>query len=123
MLDEKFINKMKEVLLQEEARLELELTDIGKMHGVDDWVGTSGDLSAGTEDRNVYADVIEERLTNDAIADELELRLKNVKKALQKIEDGTYEICDNCGAEIEKDRLEANPAASFCVKCAEELSE
>ena len=120
-MESEFVKKLKERLEQEEAQLELELTDIGKLHNAatDDWAGTAGELVAGSEDENVLADRFEEITTNDAIVDELEVRLQNVKKALQKIEEGTYGVCEKCGAEIEKERLEANPAASLCSVCAE----
>ncbi len=122
MLDEKFIEKMKSKLEQEEATLELELTDIGKLHNAatGDWSANAGDLVAGTEDSNVLADKMEEIITNESIVDELEVRLQNVKKALKKIEDGNYGICEKCGNEIDKERLEANPAASLCIECAED---
>ncbi len=125
MLNEEFIKKAKQRLEQEEAQVELELTDIGHLHNeaTGNWDGTSGDLQAGTEDENVYADKVEEELTNEAIVDELEIRLNNIKKALEKIEEGTYGICEKCGAEIEEDRLEANPAATLCMECANKEGE
>ena len=116
------INKAKQKLEQEEAQLELELTDIGHLHNaaVGNWDGDAGDLKVGTEDENILADKFEEETTNDAVVSDLEARLLNVKKALDKIEDGSYGICEKCGAEIEEERLEANPAASTCVACAQE---
>ena len=119
MSNKEFAEEMKTRLMQEEASLELELTDIGKLHNATsgDWTGGPGDLQAGTEDENVLADKIEETLTNDAIVSELEARLANVKKALQKIEEGTYGICENCDKPIDKDRLQANPAATTCLDC------
>ena len=119
MTNKEFTEEMKTRLMQEEASLELELTDIGKLHNVasGDWSANAGDLQAGTEDENVFADKMEEVLTNDAIVNELEARLTNVKKALQKIEEGTYGICENCEKPIDKERLEANPAATTCVDC------
>ena len=121
-MDKDFLEKQKERLLQEEAQLELELTDIGKIYNeaAEDWAASEGDFHVGPEDENVLADKMEEISTNEAIVEELEKRLQNVKKALQKIEEGTYGICEKCGAEIEKERLEANPAATLCAKCAVE---
>lgn len=43
---------------------------------------------------------------------------KQVDKALSKMESGTYGICEKCGGKIEAERLEADPAASLCIKCA-----
>ncbi len=103
------------------AQLELELTDIGHLHNfaTNDWSANSGRYQTGTEDENILADKAEETLTNEAIVSELEKRINNVKKALKKIAEGTYGICEKCRAEIEKERLEANPAANLCISCAE----
>jgi DnaK suppressor protein len=46
----------------------------------------------------------------------LELKLKDVKRALEKIEKGEYGICEKCGKEIEEERLKAVPEAKFCMK-------
>lgn len=40
-----------------------------------------------------------------------------IDRALQKIEDGTYGICENCGETIPDARLEALPYAALCVNC------
>jgi DnaK suppressor protein len=45
--------------------------------------------------------------------------LRNVKAALQRIEDGTYGICLHCEEEISPKRLEAVPWAPFCIRCQE----
>ena len=41
-----------------------------------------------------------------------------VRAALMRIENGTYGACVNCGAEIPEARLEVQPTATACVKCA-----
>ncbi len=122
MINENDTNNIKARLEQEEATLELELTDIGHIHNAasGNWDGTAGNLEAGTEDQNIYADKVEEELTNESVVNELELRLKNVKRALEKIKEGSYGTCDKCGEEIDADRIEANPAAVLCFKCAEQ---
>ncbi|MBP9668768.1 MAG: TraR/DksA C4-type zinc finger protein [Candidatus Pacebacteria bacterium] len=58
---------------------------------------------------------MEELGTNSAIVEELEARYKNVLHALQKIEEGTFGMCEVGGEEIAEDRLMANPAARTCV--------
>jgi DnaK suppressor protein len=45
--------------------------------------------------------------------------LKKVKKSLQKIEDGTFGECEECGAEISFNRLMARPTADLCIHCKE----
>lgn len=48
------------------------------------------------------------------------LFLKKVEAAKQKIADGTYGICEDCGADISQKRLLARPTASLCIGCQEE---
>jgi len=54
-----------------------------------------------------------------AVEHALELRLKEVGEALEKIKknDASYSKCENCSREIEIERLKANPAAKICLKC------
>jgi DnaK suppressor protein len=47
--------------------------------------------------------------------------LEAIELALERIEDGTYGQCDECGVKIPKARLNAIPHAPTCVKCAEQL--
>ena len=46
--------------------------------------------------------------------------LKKVRKSLQKIDDGTFGECEDCGAEISFNRLLARPTADLCIQCKEE---
>jgi RNA polymerase-binding transcription factor DksA len=50
-----------------------------------------------------------------SILEQIEAELTDVEHALQRLDDGTYGICEACGAEIGDDRLEAMPEARFCV--------
>lgn len=45
-------------------------------------------------------------------------RLPRIRRALQRIEEGTYGRCARCGEEIPAGRLEAMPESAFCVRCA-----
>lgn len=45
--------------------------------------------------------------------------LKKVRKSLQKIEEGTFGECEDCGAEISYNRLLARPTADLCIHCKE----
>jgi DnaK suppressor protein len=40
-----------------------------------------------------------------------------VMLALEKIDDGTYGVCESCDQEIESERLEAQPITSLCIQC------
>src|SRR6187402_1060673 len=59
-----------------------------------------------------------ERLNRVGTARELDAMLRDVDRALQKIEDGTYGICDRCGRLIPEVRLEARPWSVLCVEDA-----
>ncbi|GBC62084.1 RNA polymerase-binding protein DksA [Desulfonema ishimotonii] len=43
--------------------------------------------------------------------------IKKVRKALNKIEKGTYGICELCGDDISVPRLKARPVTSHCIEC------
>jgi DnaK suppressor protein len=59
---------------------------------------------------------LERRLTLEKSIRE---QLASVEHALQKFEDGTYGLCDNCGKPIPPERLEALPQATLCLDCKE----
>ena len=44
--------------------------------------------------------------------------LGRIETSLERIEDGTYGDCEECGIKIPKARLTAVPYATLCVKCA-----
>jgi DnaK suppressor protein len=44
-------------------------------------------------------------------------QLSEVEHALDKFEQGTYGLCDNCGQPIDTSRLEALPHANLCLSC------
>ncbi len=43
-----------------------------------------------------------------------------IETSLERIEEGTYGQCDECGVRIPKSRLNAIPYATLCVRCAEQ---
>ncbi|HYH28424.1 MAG TPA: TraR/DksA C4-type zinc finger protein [Actinomycetota bacterium] len=57
-----------------------------------------------------------ERIATTATARSLTASLAEVDRALEKLEEGTYGFCDECGDEIPPSRLEAKPAATRCVR-------
>jgi DnaK suppressor protein len=40
-----------------------------------------------------------------------------IKEALERIENGTYGICEECGEDISEPRLKARPVTTFCIEC------
>ncbi|HET7899895.1 MAG TPA: TraR/DksA C4-type zinc finger protein [Candidatus Nanopelagicales bacterium] len=59
-----------------------------------------------------------ERLTQVAAHEQMLAQLAEVDRALVKLDDGTYGLCDVCGGEIPAGRLEVHPWAVRCVACA-----
>jgi DnaK suppressor protein len=49
--------------------------------------------------------------------------LKKIDEALEKIDSGTYGVCDICGQEIGIKRLEARPVTTMCIDCKTEQEE
>jgi RNA polymerase-binding transcription factor len=46
--------------------------------------------------------------------------ITKIKKALDRIEDGTFGVCEECGEGISTKRLKARPVTTFCIECKEE---
>ena len=46
--------------------------------------------------------------------------LKKINKAIQKIDDEEYGVCEQCGEEIGVKRLEVRPVTDLCIRCKEE---
>ncbi|HVV38804.1 MAG TPA: TraR/DksA C4-type zinc finger protein [Candidatus Paceibacterota bacterium] len=108
----------KGMLEAELKTVEAELKTVGVQnpHNPADWEAKEVDMDTmpSPADENEAADKMEEYGENRAINDTLEIRYNNIKRALGKITDGTYGICEIGGETIEEDRLEANPAARTC---------
>jgi DnaK suppressor protein len=58
-----------------------------------------------------------ERLSTTAAARSITASIAEIDRALEKVADGSYGLCDVCGRAIPEARLEAKPAASRCVDC------
>ncbi len=110
------LNYFKEKLLKEEERLIVELKSVGRVNpdNPNDWEPTPGEVAEATADPNDFADEIEQFEQNTAILKELETELVEVKAALERIEKGTFGICEATGKQIPLNRLEAYPAARTC---------
>lgn len=104
-------------LRDEKALLEKELLEVARKNPdrEGDWEAVPEEHDTVYEE-NTAGDSIDEYESNNAIVNSLEPKLREIKEALQRIEEGTYGVCRVCGEEIESDRLEANPAASTCKK-------
>jgi DnaK suppressor protein len=71
---------------------------------------------------NDQADVGSTTLERDhemSLANNARDMLDQIERALSRIDDGTYGICESCGQAIGKGRLQAFPRATLCVSCKE----
>jgi RNA polymerase-binding protein DksA len=71
---------------------------------------------------NDQADVGSTTLERDhemSLANNARDMLDQIQRALAKIDDGTYGVCESCGNAIGKGRLQAFPRATLCVSCKE----
>jgi phage/conjugal plasmid C-4 type zinc finger TraR family protein len=51
------------------------------------------------------------------VREELRGRLEQIRAAQERMEAGTYGICENCGKPIPRERLEVLPFATMCIDC------
>ncbi len=58
------------------------------------------------------------RLTEIGVGQSLESTLARTERALAKLDEGTYGVCDVCATPIARDRLRAMPDSVTCVACA-----
>lgn len=118
MASTKYMNKkdleyFRKKLEKEKTLLEEELKTVGTKNPqhAGGWEAKSGNLDIDSADDNEVADKIEALEENTGIVEQLEKQLDEVKAALDRIEKGTYGTSEATGKPIERDRLEANPAA------------
>lgn len=107
--------EIKERLLEERERVSKEISELDAdlSKSVEDSSGESpndqhmAETAAATLDRE-----IDLTLQGNARA-----TLAKIDRALHKLEEGTYGLCDNCGREIGAGRLEIAPYSTLCVDC------
>lgn len=58
------------------------------------------------------------RFTDVGIANNVHAIERRIERALTKLEEGTYGVCDRCGVTIAEGRLRAEPASVLCIDCA-----
>jgi DnaK suppressor protein len=82
-----------------------------------------------TDTMEVFADPADRATMESDRAFVLRLRdrerklIKKIQNALQRLEDGTYGICDECGENISVPRLKARPVTKLCIHCKSKQEE
>jgi len=109
--------KYKVMLDAEKEALEIKLAALGRINpdNKNDWEAMPADFDIDPSDDTELGDKIEEMEEQHAVQNQLENRLVDIKRALEKIENGTYGTCEISGKVIEEARLDANPAARTSI--------
>lgn len=123
MFSANFLAQIKQRLLDEKKRLELDLADIsnrdpkhsGEFTPEYPETGGNSDDDNAAEVTN-FADEI-------SITAKLEIELRDTINSLVSLAQGTYGTCRYCGKEIDIKRLEARPTSSTCITCKKMLTQ
>jgi YteA family regulatory protein len=106
----------KEMLLDERRRVQAAIENLHEEH--------PGSMSDETGEDAVYDNHLADTATDTfdreldyTLGENSEHVLAEIEAALERIDDGTYGICTNCGKEIPPERLEARPWATLCIDC------
>lgn len=121
-MNKKLETELKDKLEKQKIELEDQLSRFAKKDdNLDgDWDTRYPKMKSGATGSNALeeaADEVEAYATMLPIEHSLELRLKDVNLALEKIKKGTYGRCDNCDKKIDEERLKIYPEARFCLDC------
>lgn len=108
---DEFLNEMREKL--EERRAEL----VNKSRLARDELHEGGDKKGDSIDESTD----EQGTSTELVQKERERNfLTQINNALDRIADGEYGYCLNCGNPIKKKRLEARPMAAECIECRQQ---
>lgn len=122
-MDKKTLEHFKLRLIEERGRLEAELNDIGHADPLQKDSFTADYQESGSNSEDDNAQEIAEYADDLSIEARLEAELKDVSKALESVDKGTYGTCKYCNKEIDEKRLEARPASSSCIECKKILTQ
>jgi DnaK suppressor protein len=81
-------------------------------------VAASRDTNADDEHDPEGATIAFERSQIEALVRQAERQLGEIDAAVQRLDAGTYGICEVCGRPIGDGRLQARPTARVCISCA-----
>ena len=117
MFTKQTLEELKQKLEKEKTILEEELKKFAekdeKLPG--DWDTRYPNFNGGHIEE--AADEVEAYGNLLPVEHSLELKLKNIGEALEKIKKGKYGKCEKCEKEIDEERLKISPESKFCQKC------
>jgi len=112
-VDKKTLARFKKILLKEREQI---IGEVKQIHESSKEMGQDGIQDIGDEAANIYNKQILLSLNENE-----RMRLQEVDESLDRIENGTYGICEECGEPIGLKRLEVRPVAKYCVPCKTKL--
>jgi RNA polymerase-binding protein DksA len=110
--------EFKERLLEERANLQEAIDNLRHEHADGGSLAEETGEQSGSD--NHLGDTATEtfdRELDDGLQEGAERQLEQIEAALQRIEDGSYGTCVDCGATISEARLTVRPEAARCVEC------
>lgn len=122
-MDAAFIEKMKGLLVAEQARLVHELGQFSHRNTKAAQTEYKADFpnSGDAEDEN--ASEVAQFSDNLSLEDELVKALRDVEGALKLVEKGAYGVCKYCKQPIDERRLIARPTSTSCIQCKKTLTQ
>ena len=113
----------KERLLTLRARLRGDVDQMAEAALKKNRSEANGDLSSmPIHMADIGSDNFEQEFTLSLMQSEEET-LDLIEGALERIEEGVYGQCEECGVKIPKTRLNAIPYANLCIKCASRMEQ
>jgi RNA polymerase-binding transcription factor DksA len=115
------LDHYRRVLGEERTRIQADLNDVDDREETGGESAELGDLSDYDQHPADQATELFMREQDEAIHASLKQQLIQVEAATRKLEEGTYGLCDRCGAEIPAERLDALPYALYCMPCSDDI--
>jgi len=112
-LDKKTIERFRKILLKEREKI---IGDVKQMDESSKEMGQDGIQDIGDEAATIYNKQILLTLNENE-----RMRLRELDEALDRIENGTCGVCEECGEPIGLKRLEVRTVAKYCVPCLTKL--
>jgi RNA polymerase-binding transcription factor DksA len=112
---------MKKVLEQRKKDLEKSLEDVAQKSSRIKNTYEAKFPEYGTSEEE-SADEVATFTDRISLEENLEETLREVERALKKIQQGKYGFCEECGKEIDEKRLRVMPTARWCLSCKNKLS-
>ncbi len=110
----------KEILLAMRARLRGDVDGLAEAALSKSRIEANGDLSSmPIHMADIGSDAYEQEFTLSTMETEQTV-LDAIESALERIEDRTYGLCEDCGKAIKRTRLKAIPHTPVCIHCASE---